>query len=171
MITRIVFGLVFSLVVAGAVAAQTAAPQKPETSTDRTDSHADMTSTMATVYVYRALGEESAAASKVPVYFDGKQVASVGSGRFFIVLLDPGMHNFSHAQRGRVGTFAGGLKRGQKYYLRIDDKAPAGARVKSGPSFTVAPAAQGATEVGQLTPIEAEDIKDKDRVLTRYPES
>lgn len=171
MISRIVFGLLFSLAAAGVGAAQTVAPQKPETSTDRTDSHVDMTSTMATVYVYRSPGEESATADKVPVYFDGKQVASVGRGRFFIVFLDPGMHNFGHAPRGRVGTFAGGLKRGQKYYLRIDDKPPAGARVKNGPRFTLTPAEQGASEIGQLTPIEAGDVKDKDHVLTRYPES
>ncbi|MEJ7714045.1 MAG: hypothetical protein WKF84_30405 [Pyrinomonadaceae bacterium] len=86
MITKIALGFVLCGASAGVAAAQTAAPQKPETSTDRTDSHVDKTSTMATVYVYRSLGEEATAQNKISVYFDGKQVAAIGSGRFFIVL-------------------------------------------------------------------------------------
>lgn len=173
MITKIFFGLLLLTSGGGLTAAQQTPtpPQKPETSTDRTDSHVDKTSTMATVYVYRSLGEESTAQGKLPVFFDGKQVAAVGSGHFFIVLLDPGMHNFSGAQRGRVGTFATELKRGQKYYLRVDSEPTPGARKKGDPRFTTVEATQGATEVGQLTPIEAADVKDKNRVLTRYPES
>ncbi|MEJ7617168.1 MAG: hypothetical protein WKF30_09465 [Pyrinomonadaceae bacterium] len=174
MITKIFFGFLL-LASAGAptaAAQQTATPpQKPETSTDRTDSHVDKTSTMATVYVYRSLGEESTAQGKIPVFFDGKQVAAVASGRGVILVLDPPMHNSSGAVRGRVGTFATELKRGQKYYLRVDSEPTPGARRKGDPRFTTVETAQGATEVGQLTPIEAADVKDKDRVLTRYPES
>ena len=161
MFSKIILGLL--LIIGGAAAAD--AQTQPETGVDRTDSHADKTSTMATVYVYRAPGKGDDAKDKVPVYYDGKEVASVASGRFFAIYVEPGKHAMS-VGGATAAPFTLDYKRSEEYYLRVESAPTAGAAARLAPvKFE-----QGSPEIRQLSPIEEADVKDKDRVSTRTPQ-
>lgn len=159
MFSKIVLGLLF--IIGGSAAALSQTQTQPETGVDRTDSHADKTSTMATVYVYRSLGKETNAKDKVPVYYDGKEVASVAGGRFFAIYVEPGKHALSVGS-ATAAPLTLDYKRSQEYYLRVGNAPKAG--------VAVVKFEEGSPQIRQLTPIEDADVKDKDLVSTRTPQ-
>lgn len=137
------------------------AAQTPETTTDKTDSHADKTSTMATVYLYRFITKQQPSKNKIAIYSDGEQLGQITSGRFVMTLLDPGTH-FFNTQTGRENALQLDLKRGEKYYLRLGET--------SGPRLAVVTTDKGAAEVRQLTPVESSDLKTKTKETIANPQ-
>jgi hypothetical protein len=145
-----------------------AAAQTPETVTDKVDSHADKTSTQATVYLYRAVTKERPTKNKISLYADGEQLASVPSGRYVMILLDPGKHSFN-TQSGGERALELELKRGEKYYLLLPEETDSS---PGGPRISAVEFERGAAEVRQSTPVEAADVKGKVKstVVTPSPE-
>jgi hypothetical protein len=137
------------------------AAQTPETTTDKTDSHADKTSTMATVYLYRFITRQQPPKNKIAIYSDGEQLGQIASGRFVMTLLDPGTH-FFNTQTGRENALQLDLKRGEKYYLRLNENP--------GPRLAVVTTDKGAAEVRQLTPVESSDLKTKTKETLANPQ-
>lgn len=167
MLIRTICSLALVLICLGLTStAQTVTPSA-NTMTDKADSDADKTTTMATVYVYRFLETKpNAATTRTTLYSDGKQVAELTSGRYLLLLLDPGKHTFA-TQSGSADAFELEVQRGQKYYVRVD--AGSGKVKTDARKMALVETERGASEVRQLTPIETKDVKKKDAATVVSP--
>ncbi len=118
--------------------------------------------TKADVYVYRApQPRASKPGGPSPLYANETLLATLDSGKYVHVRLDPGFYNFG--TKGRKGERAGiELKRGETYYLRIELDGQAGDR---DPRVTTIPKDKGAIEVRQMSPITGGDIKNRALVV------
>lgn len=120
-------------------------------------------STKASVYIYQALAAHARRSSS-PIYADGKQLADLESGRYFIVILDPGRHTFRSKDKKQAAVTLD-LKKGEAYYLRLEPQATS----RDGKQrFTAVAKEKGALEIRQMTPVKSGDIKDRSIVVTDY---
>jgi hypothetical protein len=113
-----------------------------------------------TLYVYRPRRYEWATL-KPSVYADGKQLARIENGRFFVVKLDAGKHTIRSDDK--APTVDIDMDPGRTYYLCIEIEE---GLLKGYGSPSLVPADQGQNEVKQTTPLSARDIKDRALVVT-----
>ena len=90
------------------------------------------------------------------IYCDDKDVARLQSGRYVVLALAPGTHTFrSNDKQSQIEL---DLKPGQEYYIRIDIAA---GFLKGHGRLTLVQPEQGAGELKQMKPVDADMIKDK----------
>jgi hypothetical protein len=117
----------------------------------------------ALVYIYR-YKQFTGSAVEPSVYCDESQLARMDNGRYFLIALAPGRHQFrSNDPQSGLEVDA---KAGQAYYLRVDIvnvrffKGAQGRLVKTDPE-------QGAYELKQLKPLDVGKIKDRTLVVSQ----
>jgi YVTN family beta-propeller protein len=123
------------------------------------DKRGEDTGVPATVYIYRDNDENLG--SKLSVFCDGVELTRVARSRFFSVKLASGKHVFRADNLGQPGLLLN-LESGQEYYILI--KITFG-----GARPLLVDHIVGAAEIASLKPIEAEWIKDPQRVGTELP--
>ena len=105
------------------------------------------------VYVYR-YRQAYAKAIRPSLYCDDQDVARVQNGRYLVLALEPGKHEFwSNDTQSRVAI---DMKPGQTYYLRID---LATGLLKAHGRLTMMLPEQGESEYRQLKPIDKDMVK------------
>jgi hypothetical protein len=133
----------------------------------QTDSAATLSDTVAaqskdsqaTVYVYR-YKQFMGSALAPSVYCDDSELARMGNGKFFAVKVSSGKHTFySNDKQAGIDV---DLKGGQEYYIRVE--IAAGMAKGHGRLILVAPE-QGGYEIKKLKPLDADKIKDSQRVV------
>ena len=114
----------------------------------------------ATVYFYRY--KQFVGSGLTPsVYCDDQELARMDNGRYFAVRLDAGKHSLrSNDKQASIDLET---KAGQNYYIRIEI-AP-GMMKGHGRVVLMSPE-QGASEIKRLKPLDASDVRDRDRVVT-----
>lgn len=116
----------------------------------------------AIVYFYSLKTIKTLGQVKKPVFVDDAEIASIRPERFFIVLLEPGTHNF-HLKDKKFGGIEMDFVAGEIYYIRMDWQADA----KLKPSgISLIPKESGAFDIKQLKPVDAKNIKNKEFVFT-----
>jgi len=113
-----------------------------------------------TLYVYRPRRYEWATL-KPSVYADGKQLARIENGRFFVVRLDPGKHTIRSDEKAPSVDI--NMDPGRTYYISIEIEE---GLLKGYGSPSLVPTDQAQNEVKQTKPISASDIKDRALVVT-----
>jgi hypothetical protein len=113
----------------------------------------------ATVYVYRY--KQFVGSALAPsVYCDETELARMENGRFFVAKLSPGKHVFrSNDKQAGIDVE---LKGAQDYYIRVE--LATGFMKGHGRLISVAPE-QGSYEIKKLKPLEADKVKDAQRVV------
>jgi hypothetical protein len=113
----------------------------------------------ATVYVYRY--KQFVGSALAPsVYCDETELARMENGRFFVAKLSPGKHVFrSNDKQAGIDV---DLKGAQDYYIRVE--LATGFMKGHGRLISVAPE-QGSYEIKKLKPLEADKVKDAQRVV------
>lgn len=125
--------------------------QEPATDAQKTT---DGKASKATVYVYRY--KQFVGSALAPsVYCDETELARMENGRYFMVKLDPGKHNFRSNDK-QSGTELD-VKAGQEYFLRVE--IAAGAMKGHGRLILVAPE-QGSYELksSKLKPLDSKKV-------------
>jgi hypothetical protein len=132
--------------------------QQPDASTQ---SSTDTTKkeSQATVYVYRYKQFVGSALSP-SVYCDEVELAKMQNGRYFVAKLPAGKHVFrSNDKQSGVEVE---LKPGLEYYIRVEIAA---GMMKGHGRLTLVAAEQGVYEVKKLKPLDADKVKDNQRVV------
>ena len=132
-----------------------------DTPTTKTTDNQQVTSSndsKSTVYFYRYKQYVGSALSP-SVYCDEGELARIGNGRFFVVMLAPGKHVL-RANDKQSGIEAE-LKSGQEYYVRVE--LVAGAWKGHGRLIMVQPE-QGAYEIKNLKPLDLDSVKNSELV-------
>jgi len=110
----------------------------------------------AIVYVY-SYNVSALGTVRKTVYLNGKALADVTPGRYFISVIEPGKHEIHWKDKKRGGTLAE-FEQGKTYYLRAGWNE-GGITIKTAGLDLVAPD-NGAFDIKQLRPVEAKNIKD-----------
>ena len=113
-----------------------------------------------TLYVYRPRRYEWATL-KPSVYADGKQLARIENGRFFVVKLDPGKHTIRSDDKAPAIDID--MEAGRTYYVCIEIEE---GLLRGYGSPSLVPADQAQNEVKQTSPLSARDIRDRALVVT-----
>jgi hypothetical protein len=118
----------------------------------------------AIVYVYRY--KQFVGSALAPsVYCDETELARMENGRFFVAKLSPGKHVFrSNDKQAGIEV---DLKGAQDYYIRVE--LATGLMKGHGRLVSVAPE-QGSYEIKKLKPLEADKVKDTQRVVAATTE-
>lgn len=149
----IIYSIATLALIAGSICGQASSSEK----TERQDSQA-------IVYVYSYKHIKTLGRVAPPVYLDDKVLAKLDGERFFVILLDPGVHSFHLKQKNRGGLEME-FKPGETYYVRMNMRE--GATV--GPAgMVLMPKESGVFDIKQMKPIKKGDIKDS-RVLDGLP--
>src|SRR6185295_5032907 len=110
------------------------------------------------VYVYRRK-EFNTRNMQPSVYVDGREVARMDDGKFFIVTLEPGKHTvFVNKEYSGAEV---DMKPGEEYYFRVSIK-PGFWKGRGEVDFVQKE--QGVLEIKKMNPLEEKWIKDKSRV-------
>lgn len=125
------------------------------------------TETKAVIYVY-SFNVSALGTVRKTVYLDGKPLADVTPGRYFVAVIDPGEHELRWKEKNRGGILKEFMA-GQVYYLRAGWNE-GGMMIKTAGLDLVAPE-NGSFDIKQLRPVEAKNIKDKDRAMPKLPTS
>jgi hypothetical protein len=132
--------------------------QPPDASKQSSTDNAKKES-QATVYVYRYKQFVGSALSP-SVYCDEVELAKMQNGRFFVAKLPAGKHAFrSNDKQSGVEVE---LKPGLEYYIRVEIAA---GMMKGHGRVTLVAAEQGVYEVKKLKPLDADKVKDNQRVI------
>ena len=118
----------------------------------------------ARVYVYRQ-HKMYGAALEPPVYCDGKKVADMDNGRYFLLMLEPGVHSIcSNSKKGMVEMM---FEAGKEYFIRVYLKST---YIWVGKGRAVLESTeQGKADLRELRPLKPSDVLDKAHVFV--PES
>ncbi len=117
----------------------------------------------AVIYVY-AYVIKSIGTVRKSLSLDGKKLAAVTPGRYFIAAIEPGLHSL-HYQDKKRGGLEHDFKAGTILYIRADFRDN-GFTIKANGLEFVGPET-GSFDIKQLRPIEAKNIKDKERVMMK----
>ena len=128
-----------------------------------TDAQSNITDGKAVIYVY-SYNVSAVGTVRKTVYLNDKPLADVTPGRFFIALVEPGTHSLRWAEKKRGGIETD-FKAGTTYYLRAGWNE-GGFVIKPSGLTLVAPE-NGSFDIKQLRPVEAKNIKDKDRAFLK----
>ncbi len=116
----------------------------------------------AIVYIYRRTDKMRLRPS---VFVDNKEVARTEDGRFFVLKLDPGPHDITVNKGKSGGTVQ--FQAGRRYFFRSsfepDFWKPRG-------TLELIPRETARLEVAKLQPLDPKSIKDKNLVVSNYPE-
>ena len=114
----------------------------------------------ARVFVYRYKQFVGSAISP-SFYCDEVQLARMENGRYFVVTLPPGKHEFrSNDKQSGIEV---DVKEGQDYYIRVE-LAPGFAKAHG--RLVAASPEQGSYEIRKLKPLDPDKIKDSARILS-----
>jgi hypothetical protein len=129
--------------------------------------------TKATVYVYR-LSNYDSSFHKPSVFCDGVEIARMRNGRYFELLLTPGVHKVGSNLPDNEQTID--AKAGETYFVRVEmAPLPKGSHkaVSMGAGkVTLVAAEQGLKDASQLNPAKREDLTkdcDCDLALPKQP--
>jgi hypothetical protein len=134
--------------------------QQADPSTTQADATAAQNKdSQATVYIYRY--KQFVGSALAPsVYCDETELARMENGRFFAARLSSGKHTF-YSNDKQAGIEVD-LKGGQEYYIRVE--LVAGMMKGHGRLVLIAPE-QGGYEIKKLKPLDADKVKDSQRVI------
>jgi hypothetical protein len=119
----------------------------------------------AIVYFYSLATSTTLGQVRKPVFLDDKEIADVRPEHYFIVLLEPGKHNF-RLKNKKFGGIEMEFEVGKTYYLKMGWES--GYVLKPSGFFKVEPES-GAFDIKQLKPVDDKNIKDKDIVFKEMP--
>lgn len=157
-ILKVLLCLAFLISFAYAQQPQSASPAQTATAQSGNASADQSKDPQASVYVYR-YKQFVGSALEPSVYCDDAELARMDNGRFFVAKLTPGKHVFrSNDKQAGVEV---DLKGGQDYYIRVE--LATGFMKGHGRLLLVAPE-QGSYEIKKLKPLDADKIKDSQRV-------
>lgn len=161
--TCLITFLTFFLLIASSTNAQTseeektAAAQEPAAAEKKTSEA--MPDGKSTVYVYR-YKQFTGSALEPSVYCDDVELAKMDNGRYFIVKIAPGKHTFrSNDKQAGIEI---DLKGGEDYYVRVEIAA---GFMKGHGRLVMMQKEQGSYEIKKLTPLQADKVKDKTKVV------
>lgn len=121
---------------------------------------ADNNATKATVYIYSPHHVKTLGRVARPVFVDEHEIAQLDGGRYFIMHLTPGVHEF-RSKKGYAGVRID-MAGGQIYYLKMELENT-GFTLKN-PHITLAPVEQGSYDVQQMKKIKRSDVRDGSQV-------
>ena len=115
----------------------------------------------AVVYFYSLATGATLGRVKKPIFLDDKEIAEIRPAKYFIILLEPGVHNF-RLRNKKFGGIETEFKAGETYYLRINWESdgilkPAG--------ISKIEAENGAFDIKNLKPVGKDNIKNKEIVF------
>lgn len=111
----------------------------------------------AKIYIFQTPHARMLKRAAPPVFCDGKLLAELDGGRYFVLNLDGGHYGF-HSKNKTNGGVELEVKPGETYYLRVEMEHTGYFLKFSGISLT--PPEQGAFTVRQLRPISSKYVKD-----------
>ena len=162
--TRLITFLALFLLIASSTNAQTseekktAAAQEPAAAEKKTSEAAPDGKSIVYVYRYKQF---AGSALEPSVYCDNVELARMDNGRYFIVKLDPGKHTFR--SNDKQAGMEIDLKAGEDYYIRVEIVA---GFMKGHGRLVMMQKEQGTYEIKKLTPLQADKVKDKTKVVT-----
>lgn len=97
-------------------------------------------------------------------YVDEKRVVEISKNRYFILRMDPGLHEF-YVRDKKLGGLNLTLQPGETYYLKINlDEGHARIKFRG---ISVVPSGEGEFAIKQMEPIRKGDVYDKTLVDLR----
>lgn len=121
----------------------------------------------AVVYVYAyVLGSGSIGTVRKSLLLDGKKLAAVTPGRYFIGVIEPGLRSLHYDDKKR-GGLEYDFKAGTISYVRADFRDN-GFTIKAN-GLELVGKETGSFDIKQLRPVEMRNIKDKDRAMMALP--
>jgi Protein of unknown function (DUF2846) len=117
----------------------------------------------AIVYFYSLKTIKTLGQVKKPIFLDDKEIADVRPERYFIVLIEPGNHNFRLKDK-KFGGIEMNFEAGKIYYIKMGWQADA--MLKPSGISRVEPES-GAFDIKQLKPVDEKNIKDKTVVYSK----
>jgi len=120
----------------------------------------------ARVFVYRH-HKVYGAALEPPVYCDGKEVAKMDNGRYFLLMLEPGAHSIS--SNSKKGIVELKFEAGKEYFIRVYLKST---YIWVGKGRAVLESnEQGKADLRELRPLTPSDVVDKIHVFVPQSEN
>lgn len=120
----------------------------------------------AVVYIYAPKAPPTLGRIKKPVFFNGRKIADIQLGRYFIALVPPDLHGFNGISKNYGGVKME-FEAGKTYYLQFNWAW--GGTVEAG-GITSVQSELGAAALKEMRLIDEKNIKDKRIVvLIRFP--
>lgn len=130
--------------------------------TESTDKTGDKLSGKAVVYFYSLKTIKTLGQVKKPIFLDDSEIADIRPERFFIVLLEPGKHNFRLKDK-KFGGIEMEFEAGKTYYIKMGWQADAMLKPSG---ISLSPLESGAFDIKQLKPVDRKNIKNKTIAFT-----
>lgn len=122
--------------------------------------------TKATAYIFKTPHAKTLGRATFPVYVDEKLIAKLDGERYFVMLLEPGMH-VVRSKSKKAGGVEIDMKAGQAYFFRMFTSADI---TIGSPRFALVPNEEGSFTLKQQKPIKEGDIKDSSLVVMELVE-
>lgn len=123
------------------------------------------TKNKAVVYVYAPSATTTLVRVSKPVFLDDKEIADVRPEKYFIALVDPGKHSFRMKNK-KYGGIVMDFEAGKTYYIRVNWST---GNIVRPTSMSKIETESGEFDIKQLSPVKAENIKEKSIAFTVLP--